>query len=192
MRFLDLEQCEQWSTAHGYGLKDRLPLPEPRGVVRATVRTPREDPPSRALASALQRALGDWPELLVWATQTSVYRYHDETFAIASLLTLAGETRPPEELPGQLLVRGEELALRRVLLAAVELHWYAYFFPASVGGQPPPRWVRTTWDHYVRVTSSIPGGVDEFVGEMRRLGLKPVLGLRTEEGEWVEAEAAGG
>jgi hypothetical protein len=188
MQFLSREECEQWSTAHDYGVKDHLPLPERRGVVRATIRTPREDTPSRAVAAALQRALGDWEELLVWVAETWVYSHEVEGFAIESLRELAGETRPASELYGQRLITGDELALRRSLVAAVDCPWFAYFLPGRVERRTPLRWARTTWDHYVRVTSSEPGGVDEFAADARRLGFTPVISIRTEEGEWVECD----
>lgn len=191
MKFLNLDECEAWSGVHGYGLRDRLPLPEVRGVVRVTVRTPKEGAPSRAVAASLQKALGDWDEMLVWAAETWVYNHSQELFSIEDLRALAEEERPAKELPGQLLVRGEELALRRILVVAVDQPWYAYFFPGMVDGRVPLRWARTTWDNYVRVTSSEPDGVAQFAEEMRQVGLTPTIAIKTEEGEWVELDATG-
>ena len=93
MQFLDLDECQEWSVAHGYGLRRDLPLPEERGVVRVTIRMPKEDPPSRAVAAALQRALGTWDEKLVWVAQTWVYRHREERYDIDRALELAAADR---------------------------------------------------------------------------------------------------
>ena len=192
MQFLDLDECQEWSVAHGYGLRRDLPLPEERGVVRVTIRMPKEDPPSRAVAAAPQRALGTWDEMLVWVAQTWVYRHREEMYDIDSALELAGEDRPRDELFGHLLTPEDVLTFRRILLAACDIPWFAYFLPAHADERVPLRWARLTWDGYVRVTSSVPDGVDEFAADMRKLGYTPVYGRRGDEGPWaVEGDTPG-
>ncbi len=128
MRFLALNELEEWYAEHGVALDNRGEIRpgaalaySARAVYAESGRSGREP----ELAAACAKALGDQGECLLWVRLWGVWPSSEDWPSYYAMRGACGERRSLEEAPGHLFAGSENDALVRFLTVVMENAWDA-------------------------------------------------------------------
>jgi hypothetical protein len=129
MRFLTDSECRAWASAHRYPLDEHpyavLADAPPFTVLR--FRIPKDAGRRVALARTLWSQVGAGrPEVLIWATDWSIWPSGEHMPLTLALRRGLGETRPIKEAPGCLTQMGEDDEALSWLTIALLFLWDAW------------------------------------------------------------------
>jgi hypothetical protein len=165
MRFLDHTWTWDWCREHGFPLDERearvAPSVErdPQLVHRQRpVHTAASNPASaRELAERLSGALGEWDELLAWATDWDVWPDSENWPRHYAWRERFGERRSVAEAPGHLFERGDSCELDSFLAHVLECGWDVTLLPSRESRSTGLR-VHTSHDEWIELLSATPIG----------------------------------
>jgi hypothetical protein len=126
MRFLTDSECRAWASSRNYPLDEH-----PYGVLAETppftvlrFRIPKDAGKRVALARTLWSQIGTGqPEVLIWATDWSIWPSGEHMPLALALRRALGESRPLREAPGGLAQLGEDEEALSWLVVALLFLW---------------------------------------------------------------------
>jgi len=156
MHFVDHTLTWDWCRQHGFPVRESDGQVGPRLI---------EDPSlahqerlvhdaagnaadSAKIAARIIRSLGEWDELLAWATDWDVWEYEEDWPRYYGWRAQHGERRSLRAAPGHLFVAGEGSDLATFLAHAIECGWDVTLLPTRAG-QPTGCRVKTSHDEWV-------------------------------------------
>ena len=154
LRFLELNEIEEWCGEHRIEVDATGPRPDPRlsHLAHVTYASGQRSGREAAVARACLHALGEWEECLLWITLTGVWPSSEDWPAYYAMRGEWGERRALGVAPGHWFRRGENEPLTRFLTAVMENAWDAYVLPVRHNGEIEVR-LRISHDEYVELQS---------------------------------------
>jgi hypothetical protein len=154
LRFLELNEIEEWCGEHGIEVADTGPCPDPHlsHLARVTYASGQRSGREAAVARVCVQALGEWDECLLWITLTGVWPSGEDWPAYYAMRGERGERRALDVAPGHAFRPGETEPLTQFLTAVMENGWDAYVLPVRWDGETAVR-LRISHDEYVELQS---------------------------------------